>query len=223
MSKAVIPPARESRRLREVQELQTRGAQEEIASLALKLAQEADELEERALLDSLTRVWNRGAIMELAARELQVGVSNRTETGLLMIDIDHFKKINDSNGHPAGDEVLQQVAKSVCQSVRPTDAVGRYGGEEFMVVLPDCSTQDVRAVGERVREAIAIKPMYAEGYMLQVTVSIGCTVSVDGGHFVEMLVKAADQALYRAKHEGRNRTIVKPMTPSLLSLKTLKR
>jgi len=223
MSKAVFPPSRDSRRLREVQELKTRGDQEEIASLALKLAQEADELEEKALLDSLTRVWNRGAIMELAARELQVGVSNRTETGLLMIDIDHFKKINDSNGHPAGDEVLAQVAGTICQAVRPTDAVGRYGGEEFMVVLPACQLHDVLSVGERVRESIARKPLYAEGYMISTTVSVGCTVSTDGGHFVEMLVKAADQALYKAKYEGRNRTVVKTMTPSILSLKGLKR
>ncbi len=161
--------------------------------------------------------------MELAARELQVGVSDQTSTGLLMIDIDHFKKINDSNGHQAGDQVLEQVAKNICQAVRPTDAVGRYGGEEFMVVLPACDVHDVRSVGERVREAISRKPLYAEGYMISTTVSVGCTVSVDGGHFVEMLVKAADQALYRAKYEGRNRTVVKTMTPSILSLKALRR
>lgn len=195
----------------------------DIKCIALRLAQEADELEEKALLDGLTKVWNRGAIMELAARELALAMNSGCSTGVLMLDIDHFKKVNDAYGHLSGDDVLRQVASRILDGIRPTDAVGRWGGEEFLIVLPNCSADDVFAVGERIRTEISKSPMATESAVVRVTASIGCTVSVDGGQFVEMLVKAADQALYRAKNEGRNKTVVKHLSPSILSMKAVRR
>lgn len=172
------------------------------------------------MLDSLTRVWNRGAILEHVSRELTLSAGG---TGLLMLDIDHFKKVNDSFGHQAGDEVLRQVASRTLDAVRATDSVGRYGGEEFMVLLPVCTMDDVYAVSERVRTRIFEQPIDLEGSRVSVSVSIGCTLSVEGVQHVDMLVKAADQAMYQAKNEGRNRTRVRPLSPSILTMKAVRR
>ena len=216
---ATSPPGRESRRLHAVQAGVKDASLEDIKGMALRLAKEADELEERALLDDLTKVWNRGAILDLAARELALASVNKHSTGLLLLDIDYFKRVNDQWGHPAGDEVLRQVASRILDGVRPCDAVGRYGGEEFLIVLPQCTEENIFSVGERVRMEICKVPIVYDEGSVRITVSIGCTVSPDGEHFVDMMIKAADQALYRAKHTGRNRTEIRKISPSIMSMK----
>ncbi len=213
----------------EMQELYTLAelAEREMQVAALSDAQvayatEADELEVKALLDPLTRAWNRGAICELIARELQQGMLMQTPTGLLVIDADHFKQINDTYGHLGGDEVLRQIPARIRAGIRPTDAVGRYGGEEFLVVLPNCNDQELIEVAERARLRVAEQPVWFEDKEINVTISIGGTCSRDGGHFVELLIKAADDALYLAKREGRNQVRTRRITPSLQSRSALR-
>ncbi len=195
-------------------------AERELQIVALSQAQiglaiEADELEAKALIDPLTRAWNRGAICEIAARELQRGIHEQTPTGLIMLDVDHFKRINDTHGHQAGDEVLRQVPERIRGAVRQLDAVGRYGGEEFLIVLPNCGEADVTAIADRVRLHVGLAPVEYGSTLIPVTASLGATVSRDGGHFVEMLIRAADLALYKAKREGRDRVCMRSVTPSL--------
>jgi diguanylate cyclase (GGDEF)-like protein len=176
-----------------------------------KLAAERNEFEVRALVDPLTRMWNRGAILDIAARELQGGIA----VAILMLDLDHFKKVNDTYGHQAGDEVLRQVSARIRASVRPTDAVGRYGGEEFLIVLPSCGREMLVDVAERIRAEVCRGLIQCEpGASIPITVSVGGSVSVDGSHFVEVLIRAADLALYRAKREGRNRVVIDAASPS---------
>ena len=170
------------------------------------LALSHEHLEERALVDGLTRVWNRGAICELAVRELESArLVTRAPVGFMMLDVDHFKKINDTFGHPAGDEVLRQISARVRTEIRSSDAVGRYGGEEFLMVLPNGSESEVFTLAERIRARICETPVEYMGMQIPVAVSIGVTVATDGSQSIDRLIQAADKALYRAKHAGRNR------------------
>jgi diguanylate cyclase (GGDEF)-like protein len=126
-----------------------------------------------------------------------------------MADLDHFKKINDTYGHIAGDAVLRETAARMRSLVRPYDAVGRYGGEEFMLVLPGCADKCAAGIAERVRRRIGDKPMDTPEGMVPVTVSLGVAESLmDAKRDANFLVKAADAALYRAKEHGRNRVEV---------------
>jgi diguanylate cyclase (GGDEF)-like protein len=127
----------------------------------------------------------------------------------LLIDIDHFKQINDTHGHPAGDAVLVAIARVLKRAVRPTDGVGRLGGEEFIIVLPATSLQNSAVVGERVRHNVEAEKFSFQGKQLHVTVSIGAaTYPSPGIKGKDQLLKAADEALYKAKHAGRNRLIL---------------
>jgi diguanylate cyclase (GGDEF)-like protein len=183
-----------------------------LSNAQLALAASHEELEMESMLDGLTRLWNRTAIMELAARELEAGRTNNTATGLLILDIDHFKMVNDTHGHPAGDEVLRRVAERLRMVVRPGDAVGRYGGEEFIVILPACG-EDVVPIADRIREKVQSEPIPFGKTHIPVTVSIGTTVSREGTHFVDTLIKVADSALYKAKRGGRNRVENRSVPP----------
>lgn len=189
----------------------------------LVLAAANEELAERALIDTLTRIWNRGAISEIAARELETARTNGEPTAFILLDIDHFKKVNDTYGHVAGDEVLRKVGEKLRQVVRPLDAVGRWGGEEFLCVLPGCGESDLFLAAERIREAIAKTPIRYEGHLIPVTASLGATLSRDGSHFVELLVRAADQGLYKAKLSGRNKTCIRHISQSFLTMPVPKR
>lgn len=167
--------------------------------------------ENLANYDLLTGVLNRRAVSKHAEAEL-----NRAERGgalsLVMLDIDHFKKINDTHGHPAGDEVLKTIARTISNSVRPYDWVGRWGGEEFLVVLPNTSIVEAGDVAERLRKAVgSSKVRLADGRELGFAASFGITsTSLAQGKYpkLEELVKQADDALYRAKDEGRNRVCI---------------
>jgi diguanylate cyclase (GGDEF)-like protein len=125
-----------------------------------------------------------------------------------MIDIDHFKAINDAHGHQAGDHVLREISRRFREGLRAVDALGRYGGEEFLVILPHTSEEDARQTAERLRRAIADEPFRAAGQAFEVTVSIGVAAyPSSAADTPNALIHEADAALYRAKQAGRNRVV----------------
>ena len=125
---------------------------------------------------------------------------------VIIADIDHFKKINDSLGHLAGDRVLRQIAQRLQTAVRPYDVVGRYGGEEFLIVLPHCDADFSLALADRLRCCVALEPANVAGEVVPVTISLG-TAAWDGNASAQELLQIADNALYQAKAEGRNRAV----------------
>jgi diguanylate cyclase (GGDEF)-like protein len=166
------------------------------------------QMEELASVDTLTRVLNRRMISERAQAELSRARRQQTPFALAMVDVDRFKAINDTSGHAAGDVVLRQVAERLGATVRTTDDVGRWGGEEFLVLLPGAAPREALGAGERLREQVASAPIaLPDGSTRAVTISVG-VVSVDGSNpaqlDLERLVEAADRALYQAKAGGRN-------------------
>lgn len=165
----------------------------------------------QATHDALTGVWNRAEILETLRRELERAARSKAATGLLMLDIDHFKNINDTYGHLTGDAVLKEVTQRIIRAVRGYDSVGRYGGEEFVIVLPGCDREQIEHGAERIRAAVDNGPIVVNDSKVSVTVSIGAAVTTVEKHGLisdtEMLA-AADSALYRAKKIGRNRTVL---------------
>ena len=167
-------------------------------------------LEALAHTDPLTQVLNRRALTLRLTAELERSRRYDSLLSLLLIDIDHFKRINDTHGHLVGDDVLREVARLLTSAVRSVDLVARYGGEEFVIVLPETGIDGARIFAERVREAIAEQGFAGSGgRTLQLTVSIGvATFPGPGLEMVEELFARADEALYRSKAEGRNRVAV---------------
>jgi diguanylate cyclase (GGDEF)-like protein len=183
-----------------------------ILTLQHDLINARDELQFQATHDILTGVWNRGAVLDLLHRELERAARARTSTSVLMLDLDHFKKINDTYGHLTGDAVLREVANRITQSVRSYDLVGRYGGEEFLLVLAACGKSEIEQSADRIRLAIASTPILSVSSEIAVTASIGATVIADGGVTQEEILLTADKALYQSKNDGRNRvTILSPV------------
>lgn len=177
-----------------------------IIELQAELVAAREALREQATRDALTWLWNRPAIMEILARELAKAGREGTAVGLIMADLDHFKHINDTCGHMAGDAVLREAARRMQASLRSYDAVGRYGGEEFLIVMPGSSNSSAVHLAERLRFAINREPVKLADRSFAVTISLGVTVALPGLPAApENLIRAADQALYRAKELGRNR------------------
>lgn len=169
-----------------------------------RLLRTREALRREAARDSLTGLWNRKAIMDIIERELLRAQRGRQSIGLIMIDVDHFKRINDSRGHAAGDAVLRIIASGIAAMVRPYDAVGRYGGEEFLIVAPGCGAAETWELAERVRVHIAGCSINVAGSNVQVSLSLGVATGEDATD-LERLLHAADTALYQAKNSGRNR------------------
>lgn len=165
-----------------------------------------DALREQATHDGLTGLLNRNSILEKLDEEVARATRQNAPVAVLMADLDRFKSINDSYGHVAGDAVLREAARRLKAASRTYDAVGRYGGEEFLVVLPGCTAGDAWRQAERLRDTIAQSPFLIEGGELAVTCSFGlaCTETVEAGR----LVRTADEGLYQAKAMGRNRVAV---------------
>jgi diguanylate cyclase (GGDEF)-like protein len=165
----------------------------------------------QATRDSLTGVYNHSAILEILDREMARSRREERSVGVVLADLDHFKRVNDNHGHLAGDAVLRGVSDRAIAAMRPYDLIGRYGGEEFLVVLPGCDGSATVKVCERIRERIAEKPIAGDGEAVTVSLSLGATVFGPPwmGDAVE-LVRAADVALYRAKAAGRNRVEFAP-------------
>ena len=177
----------------------------------LSLSNEALQAQQRELVtlaerDALTGLYNRRQFMRLAEMELVRADRMPRGTSLLMVDLDFFKKVNDTHGHPAGDSVLQQVAGILLSSVRASDLVGRMGGEEFIVLLPHTSPDQAVRVAEKLRIALSAHPLKVERLELPVTASFGVTgVTETQRAPLQALCTAADLALYAAKHHGRDR------------------
>jgi diguanylate cyclase (GGDEF)-like protein/PAS domain S-box-containing protein len=160
----------------------------------------------QARTDSLTGCLNRGALFESLRKELARADREGGKIGIGMIDIDHFKRINDTHGHQAGDNILAEVVRRAQEALRPYDIFGRFGGEEFLAVLPGPDEDELGAALERVRTRICERPITALGHDIAVTVSIGGAWR--GGESVDALVGRADAALYSAKAAGRNRLVL---------------
>ena len=158
-----------------------------------------------ATRDSLTKLWNRSAILDVLDSEISRASRSGADIGLVIADIDHFKKINDTCGHKAGDSALVQVAKRLADNLRKYDTVGRYGGEEFLIVVPEPAANTTEAVAERLRQTIAAEPFEIEGQTIPITMSFGAVTTSSKQHVsADSLIKNADKALYRAKAQGRN-------------------
>jgi diguanylate cyclase (GGDEF)-like protein len=179
------------------------------ATIVYALKHRNDQLVERlkaaARRDPLTGIANRVAFDERLAHELAVTRRTGHPTGVVLLDIDHFKAINDHYGHGAGDGVLRTVATIAAGSLRETDLVARLGGDEFAAILPGASTEQAYLAGERVRLAVLDAQSADEG-AIRFTISLGVADSVDVGEAPDPLVTSADHALYAAKRSGRNRT-----------------
>ena len=170
----------------------------------------ARELQVRELSrrDALTGSWNRGYLTELMAREVAVAERTGQPLSLVVVDLDHFKRINDNHGHSAGDQALIQAARGLADSIREVDHIGRYGGEEFVLLLPNCDTDNARIIAERCREALANKPVDTGRVRLQLSASFGIATCHGEALDIDELFRRADRALYRAKDNGRNRVEV---------------
>ncbi len=164
-----------------------------------------EKLREQATHDGLTGLWNRGMVLERLTIELERGSRDRQPVSIAMADIDHFKSINDSHGHAAGDAVLREAAQRMRSVLRAYDGLARYGGEEFLMLLPGCDTESALEIAERARLAVASEPAHTEAAALAVTISVGIASTVAADVDPATLIAAADEALYRAKAKGRNR------------------
>jgi diguanylate cyclase (GGDEF)-like protein len=169
-----------------------------------RLMRAKEALRREAQRDSLTTLWNHKAILEILERELLRSERNHQPVGVIMIDVDHFKAVNDSRGHAAGDTVLRIIASGIAAMVRPYDSVGRYGGEEFLIVAPGCGPAETWELAERVRTHVARCSIMAGGTAVLVTLSLG-VATAECAADLEKVLGGADAAMYRAKAAGRNR------------------
>ncbi len=166
-------------------------------------------LEEQATRDALTGLYNRREATRLLNEELARARRYRRSMALLWVDFDHFKDINDTHGHAAGDMVLKAVGRLLMDSVRGVDTVGRFGGEEFVIVLPEMDALGARDTAERLRQAVSQTPQTLDdGTRVSLTISVGVAVYPEHGQDAETLCAAADKAMYRAKERGRNCVVV---------------
>jgi diguanylate cyclase (GGDEF)-like protein len=178
----------------------------EIASLAAAVNHMADELKAHARTDELTNLPNFRAFRERIDLEIDRASRYPEHVGILILDLDRFKKYNDTYGHLAGNDALQRVARVIRETVRSVDFPARYGGEEFAVIVPQIDAASLAAIAERVREGIESMPAPKDG--AAVTVSIGASIFPDDGNAVDVLFRVADERLYAAKKAGRNRVVV---------------
>jgi two-component system cell cycle response regulator len=177
-----------------------------ILDLQDQLIAAGEELLYRATHDNLTGMVNRGVIMDTLRRERARQAREGGSFGIVLVDLDHFKYVNDTHGHLAGDDVLREAAQRMMGCVRPYDSVGRYGGEEFLIVVPSSDAMGTMGLAERMRRAIEAKPMTTNSVSIAVTASFGVTASIDKSPLdAQEILRLADAALYRAKERGRNR------------------
>ncbi len=180
-----------------------------IIDLEDKLLYVQNQLKDLASRDSLTKLWNRTEISKFLREELDRGERENKPLGVIMLDIDYFKKINDFFGHDIGDIALLQVVSRIKRKVRKSDKVGRYGGDEVIVVLPNCGLAEVRKISERLRASVARRGVKAGQEIFPVTISAGCASSENKRQpSAERLIRAADAALLKAKNQGRNCVVV---------------
>ncbi len=170
-----------------------------------QLVEKKKKLEEQVSHDALTGLLNRPAIFNIFHKQLLTAKRNNFQIAAIMIDIDHFKKINDTYGHASGDTVLCSVAKRLLESARIHEYVGRIGGEEFLVILSPCDKEGAIKAAERLRVAISSREIGKEGHLVPVTISLGVSINTANTSDENQLLRQADEALYLAKNNGRNR------------------
>ncbi|MGA2153933.1 MAG: diguanylate cyclase [Bryobacteraceae bacterium] len=203
------------------QELRVRlRAGRRILDLQQQLMEAREALRVQATHDALTGLFNRGRVLEILAAEIARSERELRRLAVLMVDLDRFKQINDTLGHQAGDAVLREAARRMQAATRQYDAPGRYGGEEFLIVLPGCGAREGYAQAERIREAFAREPFAAGTDSLAVTCSIGVSSrDACAAGDADRLIREADAALYDAKNRGRNSVMAfVPAEPSAESL-----
>ncbi len=191
------------RRLR-IQREESKNAHEELITEMEERKRLEEQLLEFATIDELTKVWNRRFFLEQAGRQVKVQARSHGPLAVLMVDIDHFKQVNDRFGHHIGDDALRTVSKSCLASLRETDLFGRLGGEEFAALLIDCDQTEAMQTAERLRKAVSKTDVLTPKDHLHLTISVGVSSSnltLD----LEKLIKEADLALYKAKETGRDR------------------
>jgi two-component system, cell cycle response regulator len=183
-----------------------------IIELQEELMRAREALREQATHDALTGLLNRAAVRDALRNELERAGREGHPVTLMIADLDHFKHINDTYGHLAGDYVLSESARRMKSAIRRYDSMGRYGGEEFLIVVPGCDCATGRTQAERLRAVLAAEPFAAENASFQVTCSVGvaCTAGGAGQASLDALLRAADLALYDAKNGGRNRVETRP-------------
>jgi two-component system, cell cycle response regulator len=189
--------------------LRVKAAHAELKERNLQLESMLHHVEALAITDALTGLYNRRRFADVLKREFAVTKRYRNTLSCLMIDLDHFKRINDQYGHDAGDQVLKEAARRISSSLREVDVPSRYGGEEFAILLPHTGKKEAFVVAERLRNAIKAVEFHFSGDTLRVSASIGISGNIDvpTGQ-AEDLVKAADLALYEAKRAGRDRAVM---------------
>jgi two-component system, cell cycle response regulator len=181
---------------------------ERILQLQSELVAATEQLRREATVDELTGLFNRAATLRNLERCYRTATDEGGPLSTILLDVDRFKSINDTHGHDAGDEVLRELAKRLHVRLRPKDTIGRYGGEEFLVVLPGCDVLDAARVAERLRASVESVPIILpNGVSLRVTASFGVS-ELRSARSVPALITYADRALYRAKELGRNRVEV---------------
>ena len=176
-----------------------------ILDLEDRLIEAREDMRYRATHDPLTSLWNRAIILELLERELIRSHREENSTAILLGDLDHFKNVNDTYGHLAGDEVLRETARRLLACVRAYDFVGRYGGEEFLIVLNNCEPTFSMTRAEEIRKMIEQRPVQTPAGPVSVTMSFGLLISAEWGlRPADVLIREVDAALYAAKQAGRN-------------------
>ena len=178
-----------------------------IVELQEQLVRAREALRIQATRDSLTTLWNRASIMEHLNRELSRSRREGTWVGVAVADLDHFKRINDTWGHAAGDAALKQASATMRDSLRPYDSLGRYGGEEFLIVLPGANLENTAWLADRVRVGVRTEKVKHNDLEIAVTCSFGCTSAFGGRMSAEELIHIADEALYAAKRSGRDQVV----------------
>lgn len=175
-----------------------------ILDLQDQLIEAREHIRLQAMKDALTGLWNRAAFTEMFEQELDRAKRIKGQTGLLLLDLDHFKEVNDKHGHMTGDAVLRKAARMLRESVRAYDFVGRYGGEEFFIAFPNCDAEQARSHAERIRKTVASTSIQVGAEEISVSFSIGTAVAGADQRTIGPTLAAADVALYRAKSSGRN-------------------
>jgi diguanylate cyclase (GGDEF)-like protein len=184
-----------------------RQGQEELAAINGKLIEKNRELERLSITDSLTGLFNRKYFMDVLSNEVARSRRDNRPFAVMMIDTDHFKKYNDTFGHQAGDDLLKKIGKIFKQSLRSVDCASRYGGDEFIILLPAIEKEDAFEIAERIRGLVNAETPYGDAGRVAVSVSIGIAAFPENGNTPEAIVAGADSALYHCKRNGRNRVV----------------